>query len=203
MITGTVSRRRIAMMATYLHQGALAFLLAIAFGGQLAHADIYTWVDASGATNVSNVSPPEGVRVARVTHENPQKALRPDATARDATHDAEIQALSERVRQLQHEVEFARTYAPPPLPQPMAYPAIPPAPAPAYAADVIPAPTSSCDPSFGGCGYWWGQPGYPANVVVVRAPSFRRAYPFHGVRHFVTQRPAQRPMRPAGGMRPR
>src|SRR5947207_5210123 len=164
-ITGTASRRRIAMMATYLRPEAFAFLLAIAFGSQLARADVYTWVDASGATNVSNVSPPEGVRVTRVTHENPQKAVRPDPAARDATHDAEIQALSERIQQLQHEVELARTYAPP-LPQPMAYPAMPPAPAPAYAADAMPAPTSSCDPSFGGCGYWWGQPGYPASVVV-------------------------------------
>jgi Domain of unknown function (DUF4124) len=190
------------MMATYLRPAALAFLLGMAFGSPLAHADVYTWVDASGATNVSNLSPPEGVRVTRVIHENPQTTARP-AAARDAMHDAEIQALSERVQQLQHEVEVARTYAPPPLPQPMAYPAIPPAPSPAYVPDVTPAPTSSCDPSFGDCGYWWGQAGYPANVVVVRAPSFRRAYPFRGVHHFVTQRPAQRPMRPAGGMRPR
>jgi hypothetical protein len=194
-------RRRIAMMATYLRPEALAFLVAIAFGSQFAHADIYTWVDASGSTNVSNVSPPEGVRVTRVTHENPQPTVRAQP-ARDAMHDAEIQALSERVRQLQREVELARAYAPP-LPQPMAYPAIPPAPSPAYAPDVMPAPTSSYDPSFGDSGYWWGQPGYPASVVVVRAPSFRRAFPFRGVHHFAAQRPAQRPMRPAGGMHPR
>src|SRR5258707_353391 len=105
LITGTVSRRRIAIMATCLRPEALAFLLAIAFGSQFAHADIYTWVDASGATNVSNVSPPEGVRVTRVAHENPRKAVRPDTSVRDATHDAEIQALSERVQQLQHEVD--------------------------------------------------------------------------------------------------
>jgi hypothetical protein len=187
-------------MATYLRPEALAFLLAIAFGSQPAHADIYTWVDASGATNVSNLSPPDGARVTRVTHENPLKPLRPD-TAPDTMHDAQIQALSERVQQLQHEVELARTYAPPS--QAMAYPAIPPAPAPGYAVDVMPAPTSSYDPSFGDSGYWWAQPVYPANVVVVRAQSFRRAYPFHGAHHFAMQPPAQRPMHPAGGMRRR
>ena len=193
-------------MAKHLRWEALPLLLAFALGGQLTHADVYTWVDASGATNVSNLSPPEGVRVTCVTHENPPKTpVRSDAV-RDATHDAEMQALSERVQQLQREVEFARTYAPPP--QPMAYPAIPPAPAPAYAADVMPEPTNSCDPAFGGCGYWWGQPFFPANVVVVRAPTFRRAYPFHGAHRFAMQRPVQRPMQrpmqrpihPSGGM---
>ena len=98
------------MMATDLRWETFPLVLAFALGGQLAHADIYTWVDASGATNVSNLSPPEGVRVTRVTHENPQKPVRLE-TARDAAHDAEIQALSERVQQLQREVDLARTYA--------------------------------------------------------------------------------------------
>ena len=191
------------MMAPHLRWAIFPLFLALTLGGQLAYADIYTWVDASGATNVSNLSPPEGVRVTRVTHENPQKPVRLE-TARDAAHDAEIQALSERVQQLQREVDLARTYAPPP--QPMAYPAIPPAPAPAYAVDDMPAPTNPCDSGFG-CGYWWGQPLSPANVVVVRAPSFRRAQPFHGTHHFAAQRPvqwpAQRPMHPSGGMRRR
>src|SRR5438874_8383090 len=166
------------MMATHLRWETFPLVLAFALGGQLAHADIYTWVDASGATNVSNLSPPEGARVTRITHEDPPKTSIRSTTARDATHDAEVQALSERVQQLQREVELARSYWPPP--QPMAYPAMPPAPAPAYTADVMPAPTNPCDSAFAGCGYWWGQPFYPANVVVVRAPTFRRAYPFHG-----------------------
>src|SRR5437016_3009578 len=187
------------MLAPYVRWETFPLVLAFALGGQLAHADIYTWLDASGATNVSNLSPPEGVRVTRVTHEDPPKTPVRWDTARDATHDAEVQALSERVQQLQREVELARTYAPPP--PPMAYPAIPPSPGPAYAVDDMPTPTNpACDPAFSGCGYWWGQPFYPANVVVVRAPTFRRAHPFHGARHFATQRPTQRPMRPSGGM---
>jgi hypothetical protein len=95
------------MMATHLRGEIFPLVLAFMLGGQFAQADIYTWVDASGATNVSNLSPPEGVRVTHVTHENPQPTARLD-TARDAAHDAEIQSLSERVRELQHEVELAR-----------------------------------------------------------------------------------------------
>ena len=189
-------------MARHLRWETLPLVVAFTLGGQLAHADIYTWVDASGATHVSNLSPPEGARVTRITHENPQKPVRAD-TARDAAHDVEIQALSDRVQQLQREVDLARTYAPPP--QPMAYPAIspPPPPAPAYAVDDMSASANPCDPVFGGCGYW-GQPFYPANIVVVRAPAFRRAYSFHAMHHFAPQRPAQRPMQrpahPSGGM---
>jgi hypothetical protein len=189
---------RVAMMATHLRWEAFPLVLAFMLGGQLAHADIYTWVDASGATNVSNLSPPEGVRVTRVTHEDsPKPPVRSDTT-RDATRDAEVQALSERVQQLQREVELARTYAPPPPPMP--YPALPPAPAPAYAVDDMPTPANPCDSVFGGCGYRWGQPFYPASVFVVRAPTFRRAHSFHGAHHVTMQRPVQRPMRPSGGM---
>jgi Domain of unknown function (DUF4124) len=189
-------------MGTHLRWETFPLVLACTLGGQFAYADIYTWIDASGATNVSNLSPPEGVRVTHVTHEDPPKAPMRSDTARDAAHDAEVQALSERVQQLQREVETARTYVPPP--PPMAYPTIPPAPPPAYAVDVMPAPTSSCDPAFAGCGYLWNQPFYPASVVVVRAPTFRRAHAFHGAHHFATQRRAQRPMQQpthhSGGM---
>src|SRR5439155_26380625 len=98
--TGTASRRRnfarrglqvsrspdwVAMMASHLRWAIFPLFLALTLGDQLAYADIYTWVDASGATNVSNLSPPEGVRVTRVTHENPQKPVRLE-TARDAAH---------------------------------------------------------------------------------------------------------------------
>src|SRR5437773_10639096 len=162
------------MMATYLRREIFPLVLAFTLGGELAQADIYTWVDASGATHVSNLSPPDGVRVTHVTHESPQPTARLD-TARGAAHDAEIQALSERIRELQHDVELARTYAPPP--QPMAYPAMLAAPAPAYAVDVTRAPTNPCDPAFAGCDYWWSQPIYPPSVVVVRTPTLRRAHP--------------------------
>ena len=62
---------------------ALPVMLAAALGTQLARADVYTWTDASGRLNVSNIAPPEGVHVSRVVHEDPAKA-RAGAAARAA-----------------------------------------------------------------------------------------------------------------------
>ncbi|HEY3177624.1 MAG TPA: DUF4124 domain-containing protein [Casimicrobiaceae bacterium] len=190
-------------MATHWRFAVLPLILVFALSSQVAHADIYTWVDASGAINVSNLSPPEGVRVTRITHENPVKTAARLDTARDVKHDAEVQALSDRVRQLEREVQVAKTYTPPSQPIVM-YASAPPAPvaAPAYV-DAMPAPMNVCDPAFTSCGYWWGQGFYPGNVIVVRAPSFRRTNPFHGshrfqaAHHFAAQRPMQHPH---GGM---
>src|SRR5689334_22941462 len=37
----------------------------------LARAEIYTWIDASGVTNVSNLPPPDGAKVTKVQHAPP------------------------------------------------------------------------------------------------------------------------------------
>ncbi|HWZ70012.1 MAG TPA: DUF4124 domain-containing protein [Casimicrobiaceae bacterium] len=91
-------------MLTRLLRATLPAVLAGTFGMQPAHADLYTWVDASGGVNVSNLAPPEGVRI---TNHIPASA--PNATTRDdareAARDAEVQALTKRVRQLEAEVE--------------------------------------------------------------------------------------------------
>jgi hypothetical protein len=42
---------------------------------QVAPTDIYTWVDARGTVNVSNLPPPENVRVTKVTHGSPQAVV--------------------------------------------------------------------------------------------------------------------------------
>ena len=71
---------RTPLMVTLLLRASLPAILAGTFGLQLAHADIYTWVDASGSINVSNVAPPEGVRVTSVMHESaPAIAARAEA----------------------------------------------------------------------------------------------------------------------------
>src|SRR5437763_13179796 len=105
-----------------------------------ARAEVYTWVDASGTVNVSNLAPPSGVHVTNVVHEIAQAtAARVDA-AREAARAAEVQTLSDRVRQLEDEAEFARRQAPPPLayqplqPPPVTYIVTPPAPPMQYAA---------------------------------------------------------------------
>jgi hypothetical protein len=188
-------------MFTHLLRTAFAVVLAGAFGLQLAHADIYTWVDASGTVNVSNLEPPEGVRVTKIIRETGPKTTTHDDVARDAARQAEVQALATRVQQLQDEVDQARRQAP----VQAEYPAIAPpampygvdlAPQPLQYADNAGPPTSiGCDVTWAGCGLWWGPSIYPANVVVLRAPKFRRFNPVHGGHHFA----AQQPVRASGG----
>jgi hypothetical protein len=190
-------------MFTRLLQAALPAVFANMFGLQLAHADIYTWVDASGTINVSNLAPPEGVHVTKVMPGSAPAAR--DGAARDAARQAELQALAARVRQLEDEVEFAsRRQVPPPV----EYQAIPAPPVVQYFVDVAPPPVSytvnvvppinpGCDSTWMDCGLWWGPGVYPASVVVLRAPSFRPSHPVHGGHHFAVQQPGRAP----GGMR--
>ena len=70
-------------------------------GLQPAHADLYTWVDASGGVNVSNLAPPEGVRIIKVTVEPAPKTTTRNDHAREAARETQVQALAKRVRQLE------------------------------------------------------------------------------------------------------
>ena len=186
-------------MLTRVLRAALPAVLASTFGLQPAHADIYTWVDASGSINISNLAPPEGVRVTKVTHESA-----PAGAAREAARLAEVQALAERVRQLEDEVEFARR----PMPPPVDYRAIPAPPVVQYFVNAAPQPTQypvdmappasyGCDPTWMGCGLWWSPGFYPPSIVVVPAANFRRFPPGRGGHHFAVQQPVRAP----GGMR--
>jgi hypothetical protein len=189
-------------MRTFLLRASLPAILAGTFGLQLAHADIYTWVDASGSVNVSNLAPPDGVRVASVLHESaPAAAARAEA-AREAARHAEVQTLAERVRQLE-DIELIKGQAPPladyraiPPPPVIQYVVVPP-PAP-YAANPAPPANTGCDPGWFDCGLW-GIPGfYPTSVVVLRAQNFRRFHPGHGGHQFAVQPP---PMHAPGNFR--
>ena len=185
-----------------LLRASLPAILAGTLGLQLALADIYTWVDASGAINVSNIAPPEGVRVTSI-----MRASAPPPAARDdAARQAEMEILAERVRQLEYENELARREVPPQV----VYPAIPPPPVMQYLVDPAPpvqyavnvvnmAPPASggCDPAWINCGPWWVPGFYPTSVVVLRAPNFRRSPPFHGGHPIVGQQPVRAP----GGFR--
>src|ERR1700688_2126151 len=90
-------------MLTRILRAALPVVLAGTFGLQPAHADLYTWVDASGGVNVSNLAPPEGVRITNVIPASPPKTTTYD-DAREAARDAEVQALTKRIRQLEDQV---------------------------------------------------------------------------------------------------
>jgi hypothetical protein len=91
-------------MLTRLLQATLAAVVASTFALQPAHADLYTWVDASGGVSVSNLAPPEGVRITNVVLASSPKTTTRDDT-REAARDAEVQALTKRVQQLEAEVE--------------------------------------------------------------------------------------------------
>lgn len=171
--------------------------LALACASPLAQADIYTWTDDKGRVNVSNLEPPEGARVTSVLRENKaliaaNEAAREAARerAKEALRDAEVQALAERVRQLQSEVEVAKRPAPIPVAA---------APAPAYVpytGEFAPPPPVqynfiNASPVMGGagggggcytgwpdCQFGW-YPGfypgfYPVSVVIPRDRHFRR-----------------------------
>jgi hypothetical protein len=155
-------------------------ILACSIGLQPACADIYTWIDASGTVNVSNLSPPEDVRVTSLMRESPPKTDVRDDAAREAVRQAELQALSDRVRQLENEAEVARRPAPPPqvVYVPVPVPVSVPAPAPVqYQAESAPPPSGGCDPSWSSCWGWWGAGFYPASVIVVRAPFMHGSAP--------------------------
>lgn len=183
---------RASTMFTRFLSASMPVLLAGTLGLPLAHADIFTWVDAYGTINVSNLPPPDGVAVTKVTHEVPSTPAREDA-ARAVAQQSEVRALEARVGQLEGELEMATRQAPPP---PMAYA---PAPAPPviqyfdfappamqYATDY--APTGGCDPTWLSCGLWWAPGYYP--VVVLGRSDFRRPHRQHGGEHFATHQPS-------------
>lgn len=192
-------------MHDLLLRAAWLMALAGAAAAHVANADIFTWVDASGRVNISNLDPPAGVRVTSVMHVDAPKVTAAADSAREAFHQAEVAALAERVRQLQDEVEAARR---PPAPQPR-YRAVAQPPAPyaggdggpdalpyAYAASPASAPV--CDPSWADCAPFWG-PVFPTSVIVLRAPAFHRFSFSHGRRAFASRSPVHR--RGGGHMR--
>lgn len=148
----------------------LSFALAGALSlSSTAQADIYTWVDANGRVNISNLAPPEDARVVGVQHEDADASARAEA-ARAAAQRADVQALSERVSQLEQQLDVAQ--------RPMAPPVSAPAPAPVTIPVVIPYPVPqpayapvAQDTGYGYCDAWncglsWWYPFYPGVIVL-------------------------------------
>jgi Domain of unknown function (DUF4124) len=171
-------------------------LLAATVGLPLARADIYTWVDASGAVNVSNLAPPDSAHVTSVIH-----ASAPPAVSRDAAKQAEVQALSDRVRQLEDEVQFASRQAPPqveyravPAPPPVIQYVINQAPPPVqYPVNAAPPAYNGCDAMWSECGLWQGPVIYPTSVILLRAPNVRHRPPFRDGHQFAVHQPVRSP----------
>ena len=176
------------MRAVVPRVGFAAVLAICALHAPIARADVYTWLDAAGRTNVSNLDPPEGARVTSVVHERPASAA--DIAAREARQRADVIALEEQVRRLEAEVAATReprVVAQPPMPvvyniitlpsPPVAVPDL----SMAYA-DMTPAPSYDCIPSWAGCATWW--PGFATTTVVGSArgrhhDSFDHGHRFH------------------------
>jgi len=158
----------------------LPLALACSWGMQPARADIYTWTDAKGTVNISNVAPPEGTHITKVVQESPPEVIEARAAAAAAAREAEVQMLAARVRQLEFEAEMARRqppmvmYAPPPTPPSVVQ----------YVMNVAPPQGSygpngyGCDGSWGDCGPGFGYGFYPPAVFVVGTPLFRARPPF-------------------------
>jgi hypothetical protein len=190
---------RMSIMLTPILRAVLCVLVAGTLGLQLARADVYTWADASGSVNVSNLTPPQGARVISVTHTNAADAAR-ESAARDAARRAETMALEERVRQLEVDAE-ARRQAPSQvvyrdIPAPPVQYRVDPAPPPVQYSvySSPPAYTMGCDLGWMDCALGWFPNFYSTGVVFVRAPSFRR-FPSVPGRHQFGARP---PMRSSG-----
>jgi hypothetical protein len=172
----------------------LLIALGGTFGLQHAHADIYTWVDASGSINVSNLTPPDGARVTSIMRAS-APPVTGDETARAAAIEAKTQALEDRVRQLENEVELSRREVPPaeyrpvPVPPVVQYIVEPPPVFVQYAVSAPPPANNWCDATSLNCGFAWTPGFYPVSVVVLRAPTFHRVRPAPGGHNFGTHSP--------------
>lgn len=158
-----------------IRQLSFAIGLVTLFGSASAHADIYTWFDASGNVNLSNRPPPEGARVTSVYREDPAVHATAEATRAAAARD-EVRALNQRVTQLERDLDAANDRPPPapivyaPAPPPVAYPSV--------IAQTIVVPSA---PAYADCSAQWGgcvSPDnfgfYPGGIVVVSAPASHR-----------------------------
>ena len=188
---------RTSIMRIRVHKTALSAFLVGAMAAQVATADIYTWVDPSGSINVSNLSPPEGAHVTSVMHESAPKVVpQPDVARQE-----DVQALAQRVRQLEGELTAAQNQGPPP-----AYIAMPVPTVVQYFVDVGPPQVQynsvaqpGCDPGWSDCNAWWNTGFYPAGVVFFQGPNFRRFPPARGGRQFVGQPQMRGPANPRRG----
>jgi hypothetical protein len=167
-----------------MHSGFLragwVVLMAGVFGSPVAQAEIYTWIDASGVTNLSNLQPPDGVKVTKVQAALPPEIAAREDAARETARKAEADAAAARIRDL----ENLLAHSPPPdyrapAAQPVIQYIVEPQPAPMQLTVETGAPAYGaydygCNPSWAGCALsWWP-------VVVVGAPVFRPSHPIHG-----------------------
>jgi hypothetical protein len=154
------------MFVRLLNTVAAVVLLGM-LGVPVAHADVYTWVDAAGMLNVSNLQPPAGANVTSVVKSVAPK-LAPDTST--PAQAAAMQALSDRILQLQAQVADVQR---PVVPTVVNNVYVTPQPAPVtvqyaqlgYTYDGPQQSSNACDPSFYSCGGGVYGGFYPASTV--------------------------------------
>jgi hypothetical protein len=140
-----------------------------------AEATIFGWVDSSGHVTYSNLPPPKGTKVIDTIQDTP---VDPAAVAQaNAAHEAQMQLLNERVRQLEDQLKQSQRAALPPT-----YAAAPPAPA-----------AAGCDGYFNDCRSWDGPVYYTVGVPYLAGT------PYLGPRHRHPDRHLRPPQRLAQG----
>jgi hypothetical protein len=182
------------LIGNYLRLPVVApFLCCAVLGGGPVHADIYTWTDAQGSLNFSNVAPPKSNKVKNVRViakdtipvaqvADPVPPRQPAPSQRELL--ARISNLEHQLAEQQAQQQIQRSAAP----SPGAYYQGPPPPSSAYyqppppGTYYQPTPTSYNDASAD-AGFYPGYPVYYYPIVPAYSVYPRRAY-------FVGPRPA-------------
>jgi len=138
----------------------------------LAAAEMYCWVDASGSVTYSNLPPPKEARLLEIIPEEAPLPAAQVAQAKalaDEARQSQMQALNDRIRLLEQQVEQTQRQPPPAVPYPVAS-----------------VPAATCDPEFFDCDGWAGPTYYTVGYL---APGSFRHRPFghhhgdHGAPH--------------------
>lgn len=184
----------LAIRRKHRRGAALKAGIAIMLATGVANADVYTWTDESGMLNVSNLAPPEGAKVAKIVHETARPVPPLPAPPAESPVPVEVQTLALRVRQLEYEVELARRQPPPPMDYAAYAPPMQYSPPPMqYSVDAGPQVGYGCDQAWNGC-FGAGGLGYPATVVVLGSPGFKRPGPTRRPHPFGMQKTAGSPV---------
>jgi hypothetical protein len=144
----------------------------------VASAEIYGWVDPSGDVTYSNLPPPKNARVFDIIKEDPPASPQAQAAA-EAAHRRQMDALNDRVRQLESEIQLQRqvaaapSYAPP-GPYSSGY-------GPSYSAG--PSYGAACDPEYYDCSVWDGPAYWSVGIAPWWPYGFRRDRDRDGFRH--------------------
>ena len=132
----------------------------------VASAEIYGWVDPSGDVTYSNLPPPKNARVFDVIKETPPPSPEAQAAA-EAAHRSQMDALNDKVHQLEREMQMQRQLAAaPPYPPPGPYSSGSSGYGPSYTGAYAPPDYGvGCDSDYYDCNLWDGPAYYSVGIA--------------------------------------